>query len=192
GHFVDTPVYEQVYYPMNNPEHKHMLHPVHGFKIIQAPTETLPEPEALPTPVFPETQKEKAEDAQEQMRQKLRQEADSSPNTKGVALFVRDVDFSISEERLYKEFLPFGNIISFKLIMENGRSKGYAYVTYSTEAEAKTAMSELNGKILGMKFLHIVLSKSKEELARQKNERLRTRTPWSYDKDSQRVWLQRH
>ncbi|KAK3565861.1 hypothetical protein QTP86_017718 [Hemibagrus guttatus] len=107
------------------------------------------------------------------MRQKLGQEADSSPNTKGVALFVRDVDFSISEQRLYKEFLPFGNIISFKLIMENGRSKGYAYVTYSTEAEAKTAMNELNGKILGMKLLYIVLSKSKEELARQKNERLR-------------------
>ncbi|XP_058229983.1 polyadenylate-binding protein 1-A-like [Hemibagrus wyckioides] len=109
----------------------------------------------------------------------------------GVELFVKDVDPRISEQRLFNEFLPFGDIISFKLMMENGRSKGYGYVTYSNEAEAKTAISELNGKILGTKVLFIALSKSKEELARLKNRRNWTRKP-CYKKDAKRFWPQRH
>ncbi|XP_058229963.1 polyadenylate-binding protein 1-A-like [Hemibagrus wyckioides] len=119
------------------------------------------------------------------------QEDDSSPNITGVELFVKDVDPRISEQRLFNEFLPFGDIISFKLMMENGRSKGYGYVTYSNEAEAKTAISELNGKILGTKVLFIALSKSKEELARLKNRRNWTRKP-CYKKDTKRFWPQRH
>ncbi|XP_047659715.1 RNA-binding protein 42-like isoform X1 [Tachysurus fulvidraco] len=92
----------------------------------------------------------------------------STQNPKGVELFIRGLDFKIDKQRLYKLFHPFGNIIRAKLMTKNGQSKGYGYITYSSDAEAKTAIREMNGKIVGSKLLNITLSKTEEERAQQK------------------------
>ncbi|KAK3530140.1 hypothetical protein QTP86_014783, partial [Hemibagrus guttatus] len=118
--------------------------------------------------------------------------ADMTPyrnNTKGVELFIRSLDFAIDEQHLYKEFLPFGNIVHVKLMRKNdGRSNGYGYVSFSSEAEANAAVRVMNGKILGRIPLFVTLSKNKEKQAKQKMWSSRTTKPRpSNFKVSQRV-----
>ena len=42
----------------------------------------------------------------------------------GVNLYVKNLDDSIDDERLRKEFAPYGTITSAKVMTEGGRSKG--------------------------------------------------------------------
>ncbi|KAG7315964.1 hypothetical protein KOW79_020830 [Hemibagrus wyckioides] len=56
----------------------------------------------------------------------------------------------------------------------DGRSKGYGYVSFSSEAEANAAVSVMNGKILGRIPLFVTLSMRKE-----KREKQRTWCSWT-------------
>ncbi|XP_047659677.1 proline-rich extensin-like protein EPR1 [Tachysurus fulvidraco] len=107
-----------------------------------------------------------------------------TPNTKGVELFIRGLD-SIDEQRLYKEFRPFGNIIRIKLI----KAKGYGYIKYFSEAEARTAIREMNGKIVGADRLNVTLNKTKTERAEEKMRRDWNRSKWqNHNKGSKLFW----
>lgn len=48
----------------------------------------------------------------------------------GVNLYVKNLDDSIDDERLRKEFSPFGTITSAKVMLEEGRSKGFGFVCF--------------------------------------------------------------
>ncbi|KAG7315945.1 hypothetical protein KOW79_020811 [Hemibagrus wyckioides] len=67
-----------------------------------------------------------------------------------------------------------------KPIRENDRqSKGYAYLSFSSEAGANhTAIRVMNGKILGTMLLFVTLSKSKEEQEKQKMGSSQITKPW--------------
>lgn len=61
-------------------------------------------------------------------------------------LFVGNLPFSTTEAELQDLFAQYGNIVSVKLITDRmtGRSKGIAFVEYSTEEEATAAIEALN------------------------------------------------
>ena len=40
-------------------------------------------------------------------------------------LYVKNLDDSVDDERLRKEFAPFGTITSARVMVEEGRSKGF-------------------------------------------------------------------
>lgn len=81
----------------------------------------------------------------------------------GVNLYVKNLDDSIDDERLRKEFTPFGTITSAKVMMEDGRSKGFGFVCFSAAEEATKAVTEMNGRIVGSKPLYVALAQKKEE-----------------------------
>lgn len=81
----------------------------------------------------------------------------------GVNLYVKNLDDSIDDERLRKEFAPFGTITSAKVMMEDGRSKGFGFVCFSAAEEATKAVTEMNGRIVGSKPLYVALAQKKEE-----------------------------
>jgi polyadenylate-binding protein len=81
----------------------------------------------------------------------------------GVNLYVKNLDDTIDDERLRKEFAPYGTITSAKVMSEEGRSKGFGFVCFSSPEEATKAVTEMNGRIIVAKPLYVALAQRKED-----------------------------
>lgn len=81
----------------------------------------------------------------------------------GVNLYVKNLDDSIDDEKIRKEFAPYGTITSAKVMIEEGRSKGFGFVCFSSPEEATKAVTEMNGRIVGSKPLYVALAQRKED-----------------------------
>lgn len=96
----------------------------------------------------------------------------------GINLYIKNLDDTIDDERLRKEFASFGTITSAKIMQENGRSKGFGFVCFSAPEEATKAVTDMNGRIVGSKPLYVALAQRKEDrknhLASQYMQRLTT------------------
>ena len=65
----------------------------------------------------------------------------------GKKLYVGNLPFSTTEEGLGQHFAQAGTIESCKIITDRatGRSKGFAFIEFSSDEEAQNAISKLNG-----------------------------------------------
>lgn len=92
-----------------------------------------------------------------------RLKADRINRYQGVNLYVKNLDDTIDDETLRKEFAQFGTITSAKVMFENGRTKGFGFVCFSSPEEATKAVTEMNGRILVSKPLYVALAQRKDE-----------------------------
>uniref|UniRef100_H9H8Y7 Polyadenylate-binding protein n=1 Tax=Monodelphis domestica TaxID=13616 RepID=H9H8Y7_MONDO len=107
---------------------------------------------------------QKKGERQTELKRKFEQlKQDRITRYQGVNLYVKNLDDGIDDERLRKEFSPFGTITSAKVMMEGGRSKGFGFVCFSSPEEATKAVTEMNGRIVATKPLYIALAQRKEE-----------------------------
>ncbi|OTF80260.1 polyadenylate-binding protein 1-like protein [Euroglyphus maynei] len=94
--------------------------------------------------------------------------------SQGVNLYVKNLEDSVNDERLQKEFSAYGTITSAKVMTdEKGRSKGFGFVCFSTPEEATKAVTEMNNRIIESKPLYVALAQRKEDREAQKLNTMR-------------------
>jgi RNA recognition motif-containing protein len=83
----------------------------------------------------------------------------------GNRLYVGNLAYSTTEDGLAEAFGQAGNVVEVAVIMdrETGRSKGFAFVTMETDAEAAAAIEALDGKELDGRTLRVAEAKPREE-----------------------------
>nr|CAG4648839.1 EOG090X0BVS [Polyphemus pediculus] len=114
---------------------------------------------------------QKRNERQTELRRKFEQMKIERMNRyQGVNLYVKNLDDTIDDERLRKEFAPYGTITSAKVMTEGGRNKGqfhtslgFGFVCFSSPEEATKAVTEMNGRILVSKPLYVALAQRKED-----------------------------
>ncbi|MCO5595000.1 hypothetical protein L7F22_049037 [Adiantum nelumboides] len=83
---------------------------------------------------------------------------------KDVNVYVKNLDDTVDERTLKEWFSTQGQVISSKIIKTpEGQSKGIGFVTYSSPDEAKKAIAEMNGAMLGSKPLFVAKAQRKED-----------------------------
>ncbi|GAA6095322.1 polyadenylate-binding protein 1A-like, partial [Tachysurus ichikawai] len=94
---------------------------------------------------------------------KSQEERKAEDQNQGNNLYIKNLDDNVDTECLYLTFAQFGHITSAKVIMENGRSKGFGFVNFTSSQDAMRAMNEMNGMMWGKKQVYVELAKRKEE-----------------------------
>lgn len=100
----------------------------------------------------------------------------------GLNLYLKNLDDSISDDQLREIFSQYGTITSCKIMrIENGISKGFGFVAFSTIQEASRALVEMNRKIVAGKPLYVAIAQRKEYRTarlRFEFEQMRRKTMW--------------
>ena len=80
-------------------------------------------------------------------------------------LFVGNLSFNNTENDLQDAFAAHGQVVEATLMMDRmtGRSRGFAFVTYSTPEEAQKAIEAMNGAQVDGRALTVNIARPKEE-----------------------------
>ncbi|GAV62474.1 RRM_1 domain-containing protein/PABP domain-containing protein [Cephalotus follicularis] len=82
----------------------------------------------------------------------------------GLNLYIKNLDDSITDDKVKELFSEFGTITSCKVMRDpNGISRGSGFVAFSTAEEASRALTEMNGKMVVSKPLYVALAQRKED-----------------------------
>jgi RNA recognition motif-containing protein len=82
-----------------------------------------------------------------------------------VKLYVGNMSYDTTEAELRTMFAEAGSVITVDVIKDRmtGTSKGFAFITMSSQAEAAKAISIFNGKEVGGRALTVNTAKPREE-----------------------------
>ena len=80
-------------------------------------------------------------------------------------LYVGNLSYNTSEDELRDVFAEYGQPDSVKIIMDrdSGRSKGFGFVEFADDQQAKAAMSALNGREFGGRALTVNEARTRED-----------------------------
>jgi len=85
----------------------------------------------------------------------------------GAKLYVGNLSYSVTEERLQQHFAQHGSVVSARIITDkfSGRSKGFGFVEMGSDEEAERATSALNGTDFDGR--NIVVSEARPQAPRE-------------------------
>lgn len=83
-------------------------------------------------------------------------------------LFVGNLHFSVSEERLTEMFAEAGNVVSVKIITDrdSGRSKGFAFIEMSNQVEVEEAVRRYNEFEINGRPMKVSIARPQEKQGR--------------------------
>jgi len=81
-------------------------------------------------------------------------------------LFVRNLPFTTTEEDLHETFSHFGNIVAVHIPVDDSkRNKGYAFITFESNADAKLALETMDGEDFQGRLIHILPARPSVDLS---------------------------
>ncbi|KAL0874822.1 hypothetical protein Bca101_024527 [Brassica carinata] len=87
---------------------------------------------------------------------------------RGVAtkLFVGGLSFYTTEQGLSEAFSQCGQVVEAQIVMDrvSDRSKGFGFVTFASDDDARKALMELNGQQLNGRVIFVDYAKAKQTL----------------------------
>jgi RNA recognition motif-containing protein len=85
----------------------------------------------------------------------------------GAKLYVGNLPYNVTEERLQQHFTQCGSVVSARIITDkfSGRSKGFGFVEMSSNQEAEKATTSLNGT--DFEGRNIVVSEARPQAPRE-------------------------
>ncbi|CAD7671188.1 unnamed protein product [Nyctereutes procyonoides] len=109
-------------------------------------------------PLFVGRAQPKAERRAELRRAFEQRRQDGLRGAPGAELYVKNLDDAVDEDGLRREFARFGAVCRVKVMREEGRSKGFGLICFSSAEEAARALAGMNGRVLGSKPLSVALA----------------------------------
>jgi RNA recognition motif-containing protein len=84
-------------------------------------------------------------------------------------LFVGSLPYSTTDDELAELFAPHGNVVSAKVIFDRdtNRSKGFGFVEFESDDEAKAAISALNETEVNGRKIIVSEAKPREDRPRR-------------------------
>lgn len=78
-------------------------------------------------------------------------------------LYVGNLPYTVDDAQLRDLFSPYGGIDELALIMDRdtGQSKGFAFITFSTQQAAEKALAE-NGRDMGGRALRVNIAEERK------------------------------
>ena len=136
-----------------------MESPEHAAKAVEA----LNGKEIEGKEIFAGRAQKKAE-REAMLRQKFEElRAERIAKYAGLNLYVKNLHDEIDDEGLRAEFAPWGTITSAKVMCDqNGKSRGFGFVCYSTPEEATRAVTEMNNRMVRGKPLYVSLAQRRD------------------------------
>ena len=103
-------------------------------------------------------------------RKRRMKEKKENPEVQKRTVFLNNVSFNATEEQIREHFGKFGTITEVTIVCNNhGKPRGFAYVEFSKEEEAKASVEEDGRVFLGRK-LEVKLSVPQDERKVEKKE----------------------
>ena len=80
-------------------------------------------------------------------------------------IYVGNLSYEVDENDLIEVFESYGTVSSSKIIMDrdNGRSKGFGFVTMENKEEANHAINELNGAVYEERDMVVNMAKPRKD-----------------------------
>ncbi len=84
-------------------------------------------------------------------------------------LYVGNLSYTTTEDVLRAKFSEAGTVVSVDLIKDRdtGRTKGFAFVTMTTQEDAENAIKMFNGKTLDNRQIKVNIARPREERPRR-------------------------
>lgn len=136
-------------------------------------------------PLYVNRAQKKYERQQELKKQYEATRMEKMAKYQGINLFIKNLDDSIDDKKLEEEFAPYGTITSAKVMTtENGKSKGFGFVCFSTPEEATKAITEKNQQIVAGKPLYVAIAQRKDVRRSQLAQQIQARNQMRFQQAS--------
>jgi len=79
-------------------------------------------------------------------------------------IFVGNLPWSVTSAQLQEAFAQYGQITDASVVLdkESGRSRGFGFVTFATDAEAQAAVDGMNGTSMDGRDITVNIARAKE------------------------------
>lgn len=82
----------------------------------------------------------------------------------GTNLYLKNISHTVDEERLLREFTPYGKVTSCTIMRDrNGYSRCFGFVCFADKSQAAKAIAECNGRVLEGYPMYVAIAQKKAD-----------------------------